>query len=42
MRNDEIFNEDRNEQNNVRIDIVGEFLNRPIFIMKSETICKEN
>lgn len=42
MRNDEIFYEDRNEQNNVRIDIVGEFLNRPIFIMKSETICKEN
>ena len=31
-----IVYEDMNEENNVRIDSLGEFLNRPIFIMKSK------
>lgn len=42
MQNGKIFYEERNEQNNVRVDEMGEFLNRPIFIMRSEGVCKEN
>lgn len=34
--NDVIAYHDMNEKNNIRIDNLGEFLNRPIFIMKSK------
>lgn len=42
LNKDEIFYEEQNEQNNFRMDEMGEFLNRPIFIMKSKGACKEN
>lgn len=36
--NDVVRYENLNEQNNIRMDALGEFLNRPIFIMRSELI----
>lgn len=37
-RGNDVIYEDINGQNNVRIDEYGEFLNRPIFIMKSKLL----
>ena len=37
----EIEYEDINEENNVRKDSLGEFLNRPLFIMKSKVFAEE-
>lgn len=32
---------DKNERNNLREDALGEFLNRPIFILRSKFVCKD-
>lgn len=37
-KNDEIIYENRTKENNIRIDGYGEFLNRPLFIMKSKLL----
>lgn len=37
-RNGQIVYEDRTKENNIRIDEYGEFLNRPLFIMKSKLL----
>lgn len=38
MKNNVVEYYDRSEENNVRIDYLGEFLNRPLFIMKSKKV----
>lgn len=37
-KKDEIIYEERTQENNIRIDEYGEFLNRPLFIMKSKLV----
>lgn len=41
-RDDKIQYVDKNERNNERVDSLGEFLNRPVFILKSKLACKNN
>lgn len=36
VKNDAVKYEEKNDRNNIRIDAIGEFLNRPIFILKSK------